>query len=68
MPRACGSAVRCGSDKSSAGLPNGAMGSGPVPATTETMLTQRKVFRRALAYQPHDPWNEPALGHLLDER
>jgi tetratricopeptide (TPR) repeat protein len=24
-----------------------------------------KMFRKALAYQPHDPWNEPALGHLL---
>ena len=24
-----------------------------------------KTFRTALAFQPHDPWNEPALGHLL---
>jgi tetratricopeptide (TPR) repeat protein len=23
------------------------------------------IFRKALAHQPHDPWNEPALGHLL---
>ncbi|MFN0104826.1 MAG: tetratricopeptide repeat protein [Bryobacteraceae bacterium] len=24
-----------------------------------------KAFRAGLAYQPHNPWNEPALGHLL---
>jgi tetratricopeptide (TPR) repeat protein len=24
-----------------------------------------RMFRAALAYQPHDPWNEPALGHLV---
>jgi len=24
-----------------------------------------RVFRLALAHQPHDLWNEPALGHLL---
>jgi serine/threonine-protein kinase len=24
-----------------------------------------KSFRAGLAIQPHDPWNEPALGHLL---
>lgn len=22
------------------------------------------IFRTGLAHQPHDPWNEPALGHL----
>ncbi|HYI91984.1 MAG TPA: hypothetical protein VEX68_00430 [Bryobacteraceae bacterium] len=24
-----------------------------------------KIFRSALAFQPHDPWNEPSLGHLF---
>lgn len=24
-----------------------------------------RIFRASLAFQPHDPWNEPALGHLL---
>jgi serine/threonine-protein kinase len=24
-----------------------------------------KLFRTGLSYQPHDPWNEPALAHLL---
>ena len=24
-----------------------------------------RIFRSALAFQPHDPWNEPSLGHLL---
>jgi adenylate cyclase len=24
-----------------------------------------KLFRTGLSYQPHDPWNEAALGHLL---
>jgi tetratricopeptide (TPR) repeat protein len=24
-----------------------------------------KILRASLAIQPHDPWNEPALGHLL---
>jgi serine/threonine-protein kinase len=24
-----------------------------------------KLFRAAIAYQPHDPWSVPALGHLL---
>jgi tetratricopeptide (TPR) repeat protein len=24
-----------------------------------------KLYRKAIAWQPHDLWNEPALGHLL---
>ena len=53
------------SDKSHAGIPDGALDPGSLPGAEGRHSEAESTFRLALVHQPHAPWVEPSLGHLL---